>query len=83
MKCPLKQILEQMKIVHKSFIWDNKKPKMKHSTLIVDYFEGGYKDTDIETKSSGLKAIWVKKLLAVIFIRGKLFQLYSFQVLVD
>ena len=44
MKCPAKQILDQMNSVHKSFIWDNKKPKIKHSTLIADYSEGGYKD---------------------------------------
>ena len=55
MKCPLKQILDQMNIVHKSFIWDNKKPKIKHSTLIADYSEGGYKDVNIETKISSLK----------------------------
>ena len=51
-KCPFKQILDQKNIVHKSFIWDNKKPKTKQSTLIADYSEGGYKDIDIETKIS-------------------------------
>ena len=55
MKCPAKQILDQMNSVHKSFIWDNKKPKIKHSTLIADYSEGGYKDAVIETKISALK----------------------------
>ena len=62
MKCPSKQILDQMNIVHKSFIWDNKKPKIKHSTLIADYSEGRYKDVDIETKISVLKVTWVKRL---------------------
>ena len=60
MKCPSKQILEQMNIVLKSFIWDNKKPKIKHSSLTADYSEGGYKDVDIETKISALKVTWVK-----------------------
>ena len=50
MKCPSKRILDQMNIVHKSFIWDNKKPKIEHSTLIADYFESGYKDVGIELK---------------------------------
>ena len=63
MKCPSKQILDQMNIVHKNFIWDNKKPKIKHSTPIADYSEGGYKDVDIETKIFALKVIWVKTLL--------------------
>ena len=63
MKCPSKQILDQMNIVHKSFIWDNKKSKIKHSTLISDYSVGGYKDVNIETKISALKVTWVKRLL--------------------
>ena len=63
MKCPSKQILDQMNSVHKSFIWDNKKPKIKHSTLIADYSEDGYKDVGIETKISALKVTWVKRLL--------------------
>ena len=50
-----------MNSVHKSFIWDNRKPKIKHSTLIADYSEGGY-DVDIETKISALKVTWVKRL---------------------
>ena len=29
--------------------------KIKHSTLISDYKDGGYKDTDIETKILSLK----------------------------
>ena len=61
--CPSKQILDQMNTVHKSFIWDNKKPKIKHSTLIADYSEGGYKDVDIEANISALKVTWVKILL--------------------
>ena len=52
-----------MNIVHKSFIWDNKKPKIKHSALIADYSEGGYKDVDIKTKISALKVTWVKRPL--------------------
>ena len=83
MECPSTQILDQMNSVHKSFIWDNKKPKIKHSTLIADYSEGGYKDVDIETKISALKITWVKGFWTVTFIHGKLFQLYYFQVLVD
>ena len=63
MKCPSKQILDQMNSVHKSFIWDNKKPKIKHSTSIADYSEGGYKDVDMETKIFALKITWVKRLL--------------------
>ena len=44
-------------------IWNNKKPKIKHSTLVADYSEGGYKDIDIRTKLTALKVAWVTKLL--------------------
>ena len=63
MKCSLKEILDQMNIVHKSFIWDNKKPKIKHFTLIADHSEGGYKDVDIEIKIFAFKVACVKRLL--------------------
>ena len=63
MKCPSKQILEQMNIVHKSFIWDNEKPKSKHSALIADYSKGEYKNDETQTKISALKVTWVKRLL--------------------
>ena len=43
MKCPSKQILDQMNIVHKSFIWDNRKHKIKNSIPIADYSEMGIK----------------------------------------
>ena len=37
--------------------------KIKHSTLVADYSEGGYKDIDIRTKLTALKVAWVTKLL--------------------
>ena len=67
MKCPSKQILDQLNIVHKIFIWDNKKTKVNHSTVIADYSEGGYEDVDIETKVSALKVTWIKRLLGINF----------------
>ena len=61
MKWPSKQSLDQLNIVHKRFIWDNKNPKIKHFTLIAHFSEGGYKDLDVETKVSALKVTWVKR----------------------
>ena len=55
MKCLPKQMLDQLNTMQKSFIWSNRKPKIKHSTLIDDYGEGGYKDIDIKSKISALK----------------------------
>ena len=58
--------------VQKEFIWDNKRPKIKHCTLTGDYSVGGYKRVDIETKFYALKCIWIKKFLMTIFIHGSL-----------
>ena len=63
MKCSSKEILDQMDIVHKSFIWDKKKPRIKHFTLIADHSEGRYKDVDIEIKIFAFKVTCVKRLL--------------------
>ena len=37
------------------FIWNNEKPKIKHSTSVAEFSEGGYKDVDIKTKISAFK----------------------------
>ena len=38
-------------------------PKIKHSTLIRDYVDGGLKDIDIEMKFKALKIFWIKRLV--------------------
>ena len=45
-------------------MWRGKRPKIKHSTNIGDYKEGGYKDVDIEVKIVSLKIIWISKFMA-------------------
>ena len=55
-------ITEELKNIHIDFIWQKKKPKIKHTTLIADYCNGGYKDVDIESKIESLQLSWVKKL---------------------
>ena len=63
MKVPSKFIIDQLNTLQKNFIWNNKRPKIKHSTLIADYKEGGYKDVDIENKIAALKTKWVTRLI--------------------
>ena len=63
MKVPSKQLIEQLNIIHKNFVWNNKRPKIKHSTLIASYSEGGYNDIDINTKLSSIKMSWVTRLI--------------------
>ena len=43
-----KQFVEQSNSLQKDFIWNGRRPKIKHSTPIADYVEGGYKDIDIK-----------------------------------
>ena len=44
------------------FIWNSKKPKIKHSTLIGNYSDGGLKDIDVTSKPKSLKVSWIKRL---------------------
>ena len=43
-------VIEQIQKMQKKFIWNGKKPKIKHTTLINEHQDGGLKDVDIETK---------------------------------
>ena len=52
------------KFLKKDFVWRGKRPKIKHSTLIGDYKEGGYKDVAIEVKIVALTITWINKLMA-------------------
>ena len=44
-----------------SFLWDGKTPKIKYSTIIGDYNDGGIKLVDIESKIKALQMGWVKR----------------------
>ena len=55
-------IIEELKKIHSSFIWKGKKTEIKHSSLIVDFASGGYKDIDIDSKIKSLHLMWVKRL---------------------
>ena len=54
------EIIESLDLIQKKFIWSKKQPKIKHSTLIAEYKNGGYKD--IEIKILSLKVKWVLSL---------------------
>lgn len=59
---PDKTVKELEKSFHR-FLWNGKKGNVKHSTLILDYNEGGLKMLDITSFIKSLKATWVKRLL--------------------
>ena len=81
MIAPPKQFIDEANCVQKEFIWDNKRPNIKHCTLIGDYSVGGYKSVDIETKFHVLKFIWIKKLLDDDFHPWKSIANYLYQLL--
>ena len=60
---PSKQTLNQLNLIQKDFIWRGRRPKIKCSTLIGDYNNGGYKYVDIEFKFESLNIIWIRCLL--------------------
>ena len=57
------QFLNDLQVSHKEFIWDGKRPKVKHSTPTGNYEEGGFKDVDLPSKFKSLKIIWIRKFL--------------------
>ena len=62
MKTVPKHVLDSMQALHRDFIWNSKKPKIKHCTLIGNYSDGGLKDIDLTSKLESLKFSWIKWL---------------------
>ena len=63
MKSVPSYVVDSKQTLHKDFIWNGKKPKIKHTTLISDYTNGGLKDIDINCKLCSLKFSWITRLL--------------------
>ena len=57
------EILDDLQSMHKDFIWDGKRAKIKHCTLIRNYIDGGLKDVDLVSKFTSLKFILIRKML--------------------
>ena len=58
-----KDFIKQLEDLRKNFIWNGRRPKIKHSALIGDHVDGGYKDVDMETKLSSPRTIWIRRFL--------------------
>ena len=63
MKVLPKNALDDLQAMHEEFMWNSKIPKIKHSTLIGHYEDGGFKDVDLPAKFKSIKFIWIKKML--------------------
>ena len=57
-----KTIINKLEKLQIEFIWNNKNSKIKHSTLIADYADGGLKDIDIKAKLNSLHLSWIRRL---------------------
>ena len=53
---------DTLKSLHREFIWKGKKVKIKHSSSIGEYRDGGLKDVHIDGKILSLKISWVRQL---------------------
>ena len=60
---PFKKLIDQLYSLLKDFIWRGRPPKIKHTTLIADYVDGGYKNVEIATKLELLKIMWIRRML--------------------
>ena len=65
--------------IHKDFVWDKKRPNIKHSSLISNYPCGGLKDIDIPSKFKSLHLNWLNRLFDNNFHPWKQIPLYYFK----
>ena len=63
MKSVPSYVVDSMQALNKDLKWNGKKPKIKHTTLISEYTNGGLRDTVINCKLLSLKFSWTAGLL--------------------
>ena len=49
--------------IHKEFIWNHKRPKIKEKTLINNFDKGGLKDVDILSKITSLQCSLLERTI--------------------
>ena len=54
--------MKELNKIQKEFIWKNKNPKIKNTTICNNYDNGGPKNIDISSKIISLQCFWIKKL---------------------
>ena len=62
MKTVPKHVVDSIQPLQKDFVWNSKKPKIKHSTLKGHYSGGGLKDIDLTSNLESLKFSWIRRL---------------------
>ena len=56
------RIVEELSSIQNKFIWKSKTSKIRHSTSVEDYQDGGIKNVDVGAKLKALKLTWVRRL---------------------
>jgi len=72
-------IIKLLENIHKDFVWDKKRPNIKHLSLISDYSCEGLKDIDIPSKFKSLHLSWLNRLFDDNFHPWKQIPLYYFK----
>ena len=57
-----KRVIQELERLQKIFLWNSGTVKIKHSTLINEYEDGGMKNVDIEARLKATKLTWVRRL---------------------
>ena len=60
---PPSGFIDNIKSIIRSFVWNNKKPKLKYNTIIGDYFQGGLKVPDLYCRIKTQRIMWVKRII--------------------
>ena len=71
MKNAPQKFIDDLNHIQKEFLW-NGKPKIKHSTIVSSYANGGYNSVDVESKIHAIRISWIKRLLEPDFHQWKL-----------
>ena len=58
MVSPSKQFIDLLDSIKQNIICNGRRPKIKHSTPVGGYAEGGHKGVDIQSQLKSLKIIW-------------------------
>ena len=74
-----KSVVDQLTVMQKQFIWNNKPPKIKHSTLIAPYSKGGLNNVDVECRLRSLQLLWMVKLS---LNKAKSYQKFGFKAVI-
>ena len=57
-----KHVVNELKKIQNTFLWNNSTPKIKHKTLCNGYKAGGLKNLNIPNKIIALQCSWIRRL---------------------